>query len=138
MAKFMANKRKTLRVVLVGAVFGLLPFADAHAQAFNPNPLIGYGTPQDSNVAILTTATAVGTPAKYHVIYLENEGTAAVCGTFTTQVLVAPAGSICAVGFYLAPGQVLSFSASNGMLPNSQLEVIAAAAATSVVWFSAQ
>lgn len=110
----------------------------ALAQAFPNNPNLNYGTPQDVNVAVLATATAVGTPAKYHYIIVENEGSASICASFVTSSITAPTTTGCATGFELNSGGSLTLTASFGMLPNSQLYVIAAAAGTNTVWESAQ
>ena len=110
----------------------------ALAQAFPGSANLNYGTPQDVNVAVLATATAVGTPGRYHYIIVENEGSAAICGSFVTSSITAPTATGCATGFELNSGASITLPASFGMLPNSQLYVIAAAAGTNTVWESAQ
>ncbi len=119
---------------VLGAWMLGLTWADAQTQQL----VLGYGTPTEVNVPVGTTSTNVGTPGTYRIIIIENEGTAGACITFGTGTLVAPSGSACSVGAYLAPGAFLTLGQGNLMLPNTQLRAIAAAASTATIWESVQ
>lgn len=98
-------------------------------------PVPIYGTPTNSGaVAIGTTATNVGSPATTaHYIIAQVQGTAPVCLTFSTSTLTAPTTTMCPVGDFLSPGQSVTYYASSGAMPSSQLKAIALAAGTSWV-----